>query len=571
MEWSASKMCEWIDRLTEIDALAAAAEEHQTASESERQAKAVWSETAARAELEHAQKENAQIWGSFCTDQIALCTDEAECMFALQVLRAAEHSIRDQQRYQKTVATAGAEITDEKAKLHFTAQEAVSGINVFAELADAVNQYAEMKSKRDYRKACVRFAAWCGYASDLLTKQHDLLESALRDQISRTEQKTAEKKQEFSERLHSMWEKSRAETLDLSREQEEAGRRDDDGRASTARTEAAVKEKMMEEAYRPDRLMEEYRAIMDQISVPSNYHAPETLPSEIVFGTLVFDMKAAGFHRETLAFLERTYPYLCTETEFRMPLVLRLDEMMNCIFRFPNGSAKLVVQLVTQLVFELLMRLSPKYLHLLRITDTKDFTYMDRLAVFQQLIDPKVKGSEKAIYGSVRKEQADILSGISEVLKTRAEISQNVLKGIYDTLCEHNEQNPEHPAPYTLVTALLEPGGSGREVLSRLAEIAEAGPNCGIFTWIFDTDMEMVPEEGHDADALYAALRHTFILEDPKTGRYRYQLPEGHDYPIFWEPLCFPSAVILTKDENERQKLIQRTQQMLLELMRADT
>jgi hypothetical protein len=29
--------------------------------------------------------------------------------------------------------------------------------------------------------------------------------------------------------------------------------------------------------------------------------------------------------------------------------------------------------------------------------------------------------------------------------------------------------------------------------------------------------------------------------------------------------------VILTKDENGRQKLIQSTQQMLLELMRADT
>lgn len=569
MEWSASKMCEWIDKLTEIDALAASAEAHQTASESERQAKAVWSETAARAELENAQKETAQIWAKFCEEQLPLCRDEAECMFALHLLRAAERSIREQERYQKVVSAAGAEISAEKAKLHFTAEEALRSINVFAELADAVNQIAAMKPAVGYRKACVRFAAWSSYASELLTKQHTQLESAVDEKLSETEGKTAEKRKAFSETLRRMWEKSRAETLDLSREQEEAGRRDDESSANSAGTAAAGRERMMEEAFRPERIMEEYLSIMNRVCVPSDYQPPEALPSEVVFGTLIFDMKAAGFCRETVAFLERTYPYLCTRTEFRMPLVLRLDEAMNCLFRFPGGNAKLVTQLVTQLVFELLLALSPQYLHLLRITDTEDFTYMDRLAVFQQLINPDVRGSEKAVYGRVRKEKADILSGISEVLETRAEVSQNVLKGVFDSLCDYNAQAGGKPAPYTLVTALLEPGRAGKEVLSRLAEVAKAGPTCGIFTWVFDTDMEKQPAEGQDADALCAALRHTFILDDPKKGRYRCQLSGEQGYPIYWEPLCFPSVSVMEKDEQKRQQLIQQTQQTLLELMRA--
>lgn len=563
LEWTASQMCEWIQRLQELDACYAAGSTGTADIEEITETQPAWTKNAVETEMTQAEKANRQLWEQFSRETaVPLFRQIAGCEFGQYYLKAAEQSIQNKEKYQGAVQGQSAECSSERAKLHFTAEEALQRLSVFAELADTVNQLADTKDRRAYRQACVRFSVWTAYAAEKLAELHKTLSEELAKQTAETEAKSAEQKKSFSERLHSMREQT---GKDASAEQGTSGSAESKAvsESGSTNTAAAIKEIEFTKSYPPERIQSEYMAKLAQIKAPANYQTPEALLSEVLFGTLIFDLKAAGFRQETITFLERTYPYFATDTELRMPLCLPLDKAMNCVFRFPGADAGTVLQLAAQLLTELLMLLSPEYLHLLRITDSH--YYLDKLALFQRLVDPRREESKKAVYDSVRMQKADVLKGMEEVLKHRSYVSQQVLQGVYDTLREYHLEKPQSTEAYTIAAALLDPEKADAEIMDKMAELAEAGPSCGIFTWLFDTSLKEPAQQ--KSARVCRHLPNSFVY-DSESGTYSYFAQASTAFPLRWEPLPFPNAVASTRSPDERQKQTLKAQQILLDRMR---
>jgi len=555
-------MNDWLERLWELDACIVGSEDLRTEETEKHKKQAVWSETAAAEALRQAKQENELLWQQFHLEQQGLWRDISDCDSALQFLRAADRSIADQEKYEKTLSAHRAELAAERAKLHFSAADAIKKQEVFAALADVVNQHAVTNQKHTYRQACVRFSAWTEYAREVLQKERTRLTDEMQKRLAAKEAEVAEKKKAFSAQLTEMWEKT------FSGGQSEPQEQQDTAAGQNApQTAAAVRISDFRHLYDPEEVRAEYAAVMNSVMAPANYQRPEVLPEQVVFGTLVYDMQAAGFKPETITFLHRNYPYLCDETVLRMPLVLSLDAAMNCRFRYPEGSdAETVSRHAIQLLFEMLMALSPEHMQMLRLTDAHN--YLAKLAVFQNLIDPKRKETEERVFTNVRRGKQEIQLGLTAVMRYLEHILQDVLAGFYDSLFAFHRDNPEKAEAYTVVAALLDPAALDQETLAQMLEIAEAGPGCGIFTWLFDTSMK--PQKGESENQalmqLYERMTHSFVY-DPASGRYRYETQDS-DYPLYWEPLPFPNAVSQRMGEKEYAKTLLNTQKNLLEMMR---
>ena len=101
--------------------------------------------------------------------------------------------------------------------------------------------------------------------------------------------------------------------------------------------------------------------------------------------------------------------------------------------------------------------------------------------------------------------------------------------------------------------------------MDKMAELAEAGPSCGIFTWLFDTSLKEPAQQ--KSARVCRHLPNSFVY-DSESGTYCYFAQASTAFPLRWEPLPFPNAVASTRSPDERQKQTLKAQQILLDRMR---
>lgn len=543
MEWNAAYMTEFLDDLSVLND---SIQSILAADEVQEEEAPVQQKTAMQkiqAELSKTKMESSTLWSEFREQTQEMEEQIQRCQDALGYLNAARQSILCAEQYEKhTKGQSAAEaIRVLRDGLHFTPDDVLESVEVFAKLANAINQAANHNEKKQLKNRCIEFTAYAERAKTLLEDEIQAKRTQFAQQIV-TARETAQNQQNaFADAITEIWENAKAETPTVINT-------DTDQKVLKNKIQLALRDAETEFTmkHNPSVMLEKYCALFDSEPSVTNWNFAKNVPSAWTCGMLQYDTKNMGLCDEAAAFLQEKYSFLCSGTVLQMPLCLPYNQGMNTVFRFAEGQpASRIGTTAVNAIFQMMMTFPLAKLNILRIDTTLD--YEAQLSIFNQLVEPTVPQSNVLVHDRVWTKAEDINARLNKLDGHRSSILANVLQGRTENLMQYNKANPQHQQGYHLIVAILDANKpESKLILPKLEMMAKRGPESGVFTMVFELNVKDM-RDGNAEDKNMAALlkdAENHFLFPKKESRVFYHTMYPMKYKFCWKPLIFPTSEV---------------------------
>ena len=157
----------------------------------------------------------------------------------------------------------------------------------------------------------------------------------------------------------------------------------------------------------------------------------------------------------------------------------------NLLFKTPGSAKEKAVQSLQSLMLRLLTSQSPGKLRFTLIDPTG---LGQNVATFFQLTEY----DRQLISGKAWNKREQILQQLTELSDHMGNVIQQYLRNQYDTIDDYNRVAGEIAEPYRILVVVGFPNNFSKEAANQLANIATAGPRCGVYVMMtVDTEQSL--------------------------------------------------------------------------------
>lgn len=225
------------------------------------------------------------------------------------------------------------------------------------------------------------------------------------------------------------------------------------------------------------------------------YTCSDKMPQSSHVGTLKVPFSKLKFSQDTMAFLEKHYPFLLSKNYLLLPVAVQFSRDFNTLFRYDMQTRKQAVADACAIGLQLFMTVPAGKIR---------FTFIDPLelgasfAMFGQLVDTDDRTSE-VINGKIWSDPKDIEDKLHILTNHISNVTQRCLQGKYDNIYQYNQVAEQNAEPYQVLMLMDYPAGLSERSLKLLEQIVASGPKCGVFTVIYrnESQFRKLPEKLH--------------------------------------------------------------------------
>jgi DNA segregation ATPase FtsK/SpoIIIE-like protein len=248
-----------------------------------------------------------------------------------------------------------------------------------------------------------------------------------------------------------------------------------------------------------------------------NFRPAESEPLNVTVGSALMTNAPFEGDPEIFDFLRDNYAALVSESGFRLPYSIALNETFSLFYKYSESQADSAADHVRTICLNAFLTTPANKMRFYFIDPKRATATFSRFMSFEN----DEAGGIRIITNGIATDETEIERNLSVIVDYIKSTEKDTFRGQYRNIREYNGKNELFPLPYTILAIMDYPNGFTEKALGYLGQILATGKKCGVYCVVMYNTGELEnlrPDIRGRAAAVESGQKRNFELSPE--GRY---------------------------------------------------